>query len=88
MSFSGDSFQLFVLQAVRSLKETIEECWDADAEARLTALCVEERLSDLPNLWAHEIKHRGVCVYTCVHTHAYTCWFLTSNFLCLVLNIP
>ena len=79
MSFSGDSFQLFVLQAVRSLKETIEECWDADAEARLTALCVEERLSDLPNLWAHEIKHRGVCVcvcvcvYACVRTHACTC---------------
>ncbi|XP_076437402.1 uncharacterized protein LOC143276663 [Babylonia areolata] len=47
-------------QAVRSLKETIEECWDADAEARLTALCVEERLSELPNLWAHEIKHRGM----------------------------
>ncbi|KAK7092728.1 hypothetical protein V1264_008428 [Littorina saxatilis] len=47
-------------QAVRSLKETIEECWDADAEARLTALCVEERLSDLPNLWAQEIKHRGM----------------------------
>jgi hypothetical protein len=44
---------------VRSLKETIEECWDADAEARLTALCVEERLSELSNLWAHEIKHRG-----------------------------
>ena len=52
------SFASF-MQAVRSLKETIEECWDADAEARLTALCVEERLSDLPNLWAHEIKHRG-----------------------------
>lgn len=41
------------------MKETIEECWDADAEARLTALCVEERISDLPNLWAHEAKHRG-----------------------------
>lgn len=46
--------------AVRSLKETIEECWDTDAEARLTALCVEERLSELPHLWAHEIKHRGI----------------------------
>ncbi|KAK7480963.1 hypothetical protein BaRGS_00027778, partial [Batillaria attramentaria] len=47
-------------QAVRSLKETIEECWDGDAEARLTALCVEERMADLPNLWAQEWKHRGM----------------------------
>ena len=27
--------------------ETIEECWDNDAEARLPAGCVEERLSGL-----------------------------------------
>ena len=58
---------------MRSLKETIEECWDADAEARLTALCVEERLSDLPNLWAHEIKHRGVCERVCVCVCACAC---------------
>ncbi|KAG5326756.1 BMPR2 protein, partial [Acromyrmex heyeri] len=32
---------------VRLIKETIEDCWDADAEARLTALCIEERLSEL-----------------------------------------
>ena len=37
--------------AIRSLKETIEDCWDHDAEARLTALCVEERVSELPILW-------------------------------------
>lgn len=37
--------------AIRSLKETIEDCWDHDAEARLTALCVEERLAELPLLW-------------------------------------
>ncbi|XP_067130626.1 bone morphogenetic protein receptor type-2-like [Centruroides vittatus] len=37
--------------AVRALKETIEDCWDHDAEARLTALCAEERLLELPNLW-------------------------------------
>lgn len=33
--------------AVRSVKETIEDCWDQDAEARLTALCVEERFNEL-----------------------------------------
>ncbi|CAN7983156.1 unnamed protein product, partial [Ixodes hexagonus] len=37
--------------AVRALKETIEDCWDQDAEARLTAVCVEERLNELPMLW-------------------------------------
>ncbi|PRD34059.1 UNVERIFIED_CONTAM: Bone morphogenetic protein receptor type-2 [Trichonephila clavipes] len=40
--------------AVRSLKETIEDCWDQDAEARLTTLCVEERISELPVLWERE----------------------------------
>lgn len=37
---------------VRLIKETMEDCWDADAEARLTALCIEERLSELQS-------HRG-----------------------------
>ncbi|XP_067685696.1 bone morphogenetic protein receptor type-2-like [Haliotis asinina] len=47
-------------QAVRCLKETIEDCWDPDAEARLTALCVEERISDLMTTWAQDTKHRGM----------------------------
>uniref|UniRef100_H3B5H4 receptor protein serine/threonine kinase n=1 Tax=Latimeria chalumnae TaxID=7897 RepID=H3B5H4_LATCH len=37
--------------AVRSLKETIEDCWDQDAEARLTAQCAEERMSELMVIW-------------------------------------
>ncbi|XP_075219077.1 kinase protein wishful thinking isoform X2 [Lycorma delicatula] len=40
--------------AVRSVRETIEDCWDQDAEARLTALCVVERLSDLTQLCQRE----------------------------------
>ncbi|KAJ8036516.1 Bone morphogenetic protein receptor type-2 [Holothuria leucospilota] len=43
--------------ALRSLKDTIEECWDHDAEARLTALCVEERIIELMVLWD---KHRSL----------------------------
>lgn len=31
----------------RIAQETCEDCWDHDAEARLTSLCVEERLHDL-----------------------------------------
>lgn len=37
--------------AIRLLKETIEDCWDYDAEARLSAMCVEGRLAELPALW-------------------------------------
>lgn len=37
--------------AIRLLKETIDDCWDYDAEARLSAMCVEGRLSELPALW-------------------------------------
>lgn len=32
---------------LRTLKETIEDCWDQDGDARLTALCVKERFSEL-----------------------------------------
>ncbi len=42
---------LRLLQAVRSLKETMEDCWDQDAEARLTAQCAEERLAELLLIW-------------------------------------
>lgn len=31
----------------RIARETCEDCWDHDAEARLTALCVEERIQEL-----------------------------------------
>ncbi|XP_076309930.1 kinase protein wishful thinking [Tachypleus tridentatus] len=47
--------------AVRALKETIEDCWDQDAEARLTALCVEERLAEIPVLW--ERYKAGLNIY-------------------------
>ncbi|XP_044265362.1 bone morphogenetic protein receptor type-2 isoform X2 [Tribolium madens] len=36
--------------AARLLCETAEDCWDQDAEARLTSLCVVERLLELPSL--------------------------------------
>uniref|UniRef100_A0A8C2ZPM7 receptor protein serine/threonine kinase n=1 Tax=Cyclopterus lumpus TaxID=8103 RepID=A0A8C2ZPM7_CYCLU len=52
--------------ALRSLKETMEDCWDQDAEARLTAQCAEERLWDLTLLTTH--NHR----YTHTHTHTHT----------------
>ncbi|XP_034004371.1 LOW QUALITY PROTEIN: bone morphogenetic protein receptor type-2-like [Trematomus bernacchii] len=40
--------------ALSSLMETMEDCWDPDAEARLTAQCAEERLCDL-TLHSHRI---------------------------------
>lgn len=30
-----------------SLCDTVEECWDQDAEARLSASCVQERITFL-----------------------------------------
>lgn len=42
------------LQTVHSLKETMEDCWDQDAEARLTAQCAEERLAELLLIWDRE----------------------------------
>lgn len=41
-------------EATRLLRETIEECWDSDAEARLTALCVAERFKDIQALMEHK----------------------------------
>ncbi|RWS31721.1 bone morphogenetic protein receptor type-2-like protein [Leptotrombidium deliense] len=52
--------------AIRALKETIEDCWDHDAEARLTALCVYERLQDLPSLWE---RHKAGTVSAAVGSH-------------------
>ncbi|XP_068457616.1 bone morphogenetic protein receptor type-2-like isoform X2 [Clinocottus analis] len=43
--------------ALRCLKETMEDCWDQDAEARLTAQCAEERLCELTLLTTH--SHRN-----------------------------
>ncbi|KAJ8306946.1 hypothetical protein KUTeg_015030 [Tegillarca granosa] len=47
-------------QVVRALKDTVEDCWDHDAEARLTAMCVEERILDMMSLWEQEIKLKGI----------------------------
>ncbi|XP_015259332.1 PREDICTED: bone morphogenetic protein receptor type-2-like [Cyprinodon variegatus] len=53
--------------ALRALKETMEDCWDHDAEARLTAQCAEERLADLILLSPQ----------TALHNHrnlTHSCW--------------
>uniref|UniRef100_A0A3Q4IC75 receptor protein serine/threonine kinase n=1 Tax=Neolamprologus brichardi TaxID=32507 RepID=A0A3Q4IC75_NEOBR len=42
---------------LRSLKDTMEDCWDQDAEARLTAQCAEERLYELTLLSTHTAVH-------------------------------
>ena len=51
----------FYFQAIRAFKETIEDCWDQDGEARLTAMCVEERVQEMETLWS--VRHKG---NTCV----------------------
>lgn len=37
----------FVPQGLAMLCETIEDCWDHEAEARLSAGCVEERIGQM-----------------------------------------
>lgn len=36
--------------AAKIARETCEDCWDHDAEARLTSLCAEERIHEMSNL--------------------------------------
>lgn len=36
-----------IFKGISVLCDTIEECWDQDAEARLSASCIQERLSFL-----------------------------------------
>jgi hypothetical protein len=38
---------MLIFQGLETFCDTIEECWDHDAEARLSAGCVEERLMTL-----------------------------------------
>lgn len=40
-------------QGLAQVCETAEECWDHDAEARLSAGCVEERISQVRRLTAN-----------------------------------
>ena len=37
--------------AIQRLRETIEDSWDQDGEARLTAICIVERVHELNLLW-------------------------------------
>lgn len=54
-----------------ALCDTIEECWDHDAEARLSASCVQERINFLyrtiPPSSNHHIKNKGTKNSTSEH---------------------
>jgi bone morphogenetic protein receptor type-2 len=44
--------------AIKALRDTIEECWDHDAEARISAVCAEERTREMAVLW--EMRFKGL----------------------------
>lgn len=45
--------------AIQLLKETIEDSWDHDGEARLTTFTVLERISELSELWSrYKLNHQ------------------------------
>ncbi|XP_013855876.1 bone morphogenetic protein receptor type-2, partial [Austrofundulus limnaeus] len=62
--------------ALRSLIETMEDCWDQDSEARLTAQCAEERLVELALLTPQTLLHN----YTALHNHRNLSHGWTSQF--------
>lgn len=43
--------------AAKIVRETCEDCWDHDAEARLTALCADERIFEISNLQPRSRSH-------------------------------
>lgn len=45
VSIANHLSSLWLLQGLNAMCDTMEECWDHDAEARLTASCVIERIS-------------------------------------------
>ncbi|KAM4702060.1 anti-Muellerian hormone type-2 receptor [Discoglossus pictus] len=44
------------IQLSLALSETLEDCWDPDCEARLTAQCAEQRLCNLSPLYYSDMK--------------------------------
>lgn len=44
---------MFQFQGLNALCDTMEECWDHDAEARLSSSCVMERVSQHGRYQAH-----------------------------------
>lgn len=66
-------------------QETCEDCWDADAEARLTALCTEERILEMsamrPRTTHIPVESNVLLKPTLVHRQispsSYTCHELT-----------
>ncbi|XP_041988079.1 uncharacterized protein LOC121739638 [Aricia agestis] len=53
-------------RALRLAADTCDECWDHDAEARLTAVCVEERMAELKAM----LQASGPLTHDNLHPHA------------------
>ena len=52
------------LQGLNQMCETIEECWDHDAEARLSAGCVEERIGQISRTTSSTTSDSPVSIVT------------------------
>lgn len=53
-----------ILQGLGQICETMEECWDHDAEARLSAGCVEERISQIARTTSSSTSDNPVSIVT------------------------
>ncbi|XP_052743146.1 probable serine/threonine-protein kinase DDB_G0271402 [Bicyclus anynana] len=52
-------------RALKIACDTCDECWDHDAEARLTAVCVEERMAELKIM----LQTQGPVIHDNLHPH-------------------
>ncbi|GAB6032062.1 hypothetical protein CHUAL_010428 [Chamberlinius hualienensis] len=68
------------------LSETIEECWDHDAEARLSASCVQERISHLVrmSITSNSLPNNNCCRYPPLNTTTTSC----NKFLSPTIIMP
>lgn len=62
----------------------MEDCWDQDAEARLTAQCAEERLYELTLLSTHTAAHNHR--YTQYHEHTQYHDYTRYLWYCVTVN--
>ena len=61
-----------LLQGMASVVQTFDECWDQDAEARLTAQCVVERVAQFSSVSGIVMENPPVVTMVINHTEAST----------------
>lgn len=69
--------------AAKIASDTCEDCWDHDSEARLTALCVEERIREISTVRPHSIVFSPISHRSMIPTHNDNIEIITEHINCL-----